>query len=356
MGFTSAPPAEAYLGLERPLFGQILRQIVPLRREQLAEALQEQARSGGRLGAILQGKGWITRDQVMEVLRRQACWVARAFDGDLRLPYPAFLSVCMPAFNEEANIVDTLDAACAILPEFVDRFEVVVVDDGSRDNTAKLIARYAEQDNRVRLVRHERNRGYGSAVTTGLRASRGDLVFFTDSDGQFSFLDMPQLLSLLDSADVAVGYRYCRADHWRRRLNAWGWNRLVRLFLGVRVRDLDCAYKVFRRSVLERLSLTSTGAAINAEMLTQFVHGGLTIRETPVTHYPRYQGAPTGAAFHVILKAFRELPGLWKYRSTPSLRDAAPRARDEEAALPPLPAPVPVPMPVPLQRPVTRVG
>ena len=320
MSYSSRRPMTYPIGLERPLFGQFLRQLVGLRSEQLEAALEQQRRCGGRLGAILLEQGLISRDHIMKVLRGQARWLAIALRGDLpqeNFPCRRFLSLCMPAYNEQVNIEDTLDSACAILPEFVERYEIIVVDDGSRDQTADIVSRYARQNPQVRLVSHPHNQGYGAAVTSGLRAAAGELVVFTDSDGQFSFLDLPQLLTRLDGADVVIGYRYNRADHWMRLFNAWAWNRLIRFVLGVRVRDLDCAFKLFRRFVTERLSLTSCGAAINAEILAQCVHGGLTIRETPVTHYPRYSGVPTGAAFKVILRAFRELPQLWKYRWAP---------------------------------------
>ncbi|MBY0525813.1 MAG: glycosyltransferase family 2 protein [Gemmataceae bacterium] len=311
------------LELERPLFGQLVRQVVRVHSKDLESCLEQQRQLCGRLGLgqVMLARGLITREQIGQVLRLQARWVARALRGDLgagAFPFGASLSVCLPAYNERSNIVDTLDAACAMLPEFLARFEIVVVDDGSRDGTGELVAEYAQRDSRVRLIRHETNRGYGAAVSSGLRAAKGDLIFFTDADGQFSLLDLPQFIVQLQSCDAVIGYRFCRADPWHRRFNAWGWNRLVRMFLGVRVRDLDCAFKLFRRELIERIELTSRGAAVNAEILAQCVHSGVRIREVPVAHYPRYQGAPTGAAFRVILRAFRELPHLWKYRRKPT--------------------------------------
>jgi hypothetical protein len=305
------------ISLERPSFGQCARQVLGLQSEELASCLEQQLREGARLGEIFRHRGMATRAQIAAILKLQAQWIATALQPDLKpdgFPYPAYFSLCMPAYNEAANIEDTLDAACAILPEFVQRFEVVVVDDGSRDTTAELVSRYAEHEPRVRLVRHEQNRGYGAAVSTGLRAADGDLVAFTDSDGQFTLLDLPQLLIGLDGCDVVVGYRYQRADNWVRRMNARAWGWLIRTVLGVRVKDLDCAFKLFPRRVIDDLQLTATGAAINAEILVQCVQKGHRIREFPVTHYPRYHGAPTGAALRVIFKAFRELPRLWKYR------------------------------------------
>ena len=223
--------------------------------------------------------------------------------GSGAFPRKEFLSLCMPAFNEEGSIADTLDAALAILPELMSRFEIIVVNDGSTDRTAEIVRLYARQDDRVRLVQHETNRGYGAAVSSGLRAAAGDLVAFTDSDGQFSLLDLPQLLLRIEDKDVAIGYRYRRADNSLRRFNAWAWNRLVGLLLGIHVQDLDCAFKLFRREVVERLCLTATGACISAEIMVQCTRAGLRIGEVPVTHYPRYQGVPSGAAIKVIWRS-----------------------------------------------------
>ncbi len=306
------------LPLRRPQFGELAQQLVGLRSRDLDDALAEQEQDGGRLGDLLMARSLLNYEQVREVLRQQARWLAATRQADVfphGLPDRRLFSLCMPAYNEAENIESCIDTAVTVLPEFFQEFEVVVVNDGSRDNTAQIIADYHRRDSRVRLVNHQVNRGYGAAVSSGLRAATGDLVCFTDGDGQFSPLDVLQLLLALDDADVAIGYRYQRADVGARKFNAWAWNRLIRLMLGVRVRDLDCALKLFTRPVIDRLELTAQGACINAEILVQCVRFGCVIREVPVMHYPRYRGAPTGANLKVITKAFRELPQLWKYRS-----------------------------------------
>jgi hypothetical protein len=310
----------AVCGLERPKFGQFVRQVAPVSSREIAECLTQQQREGCRLGEILAKRNIITQAQIHEVLTLQAKWIAASMHAELaplQFPYPAFLSVCMPAYNEELNIRGTIGSACTILPHFVERFEIVVVDDGSIDRTAQVVGAIAAQDSRVRLVSHEVNRGYGGGVATGLKAAAGDLVMFTDSDGQFSMLDLPLLLAQIDRHDVVLGYRYQRAETGLRRLNAWNWSQLVRAFLGVRVRDLDCAFKLFHREVIDQLELTSTGACINAEILAQCIHGKLKMTEVPVNHYLRSFGSPTGAAVKVILRAFRELPSLRHYRTDP---------------------------------------
>jgi glycosyltransferase involved in cell wall biosynthesis len=329
------PKIDAFeVTLDRPLFGQLARKTFGLQESELTGALEVQRQQGGRIGDVLVALGLLTREQIAEVLQLQARWVANALREHIApasFPYPARLSVCLPAYNEELNIRDTVLSACAILPEFVQDFEIVVVDDGSKDQTAAIVAKLAEQDPRVRLVQHETNGGYGAAVATGLRSATGDLVFFMDSDGQFSLLDMGQLLCKLQGHDAAIGYRYARADSARRKLMAWGWGKLVGFVLGVRVKDLDCAFKVFRRDVIERIRLTASSPAINAEILLQCAQMGLKIAQTPVQHYPRYKGVAAGCGPRMILRAFKELPRLWKARRN------AQRAAAEAAAAPPGP-------------------
>lgn len=226
------------------------------------------------------------------------------------LRHPASLSLCLPAYNEQDCILDTLDSALSALTPLVASLEVIVVDDGSRDATANRVHSVAAGDPRVRLVRHKQNRGYGAAVTSGLRAARGDLIMFADSDGQFDFRDAARLLARLDNHDFVVGYRRRRVESFQRRFNAWAWGRLVRLMYGVRVRDLDCAFKLFRREVIERLQLTATGACINAELMCQCQRAGFSFGEVAVEHHPRKAGRSTGSSLAVIARAFRELPYL----------------------------------------------
>ncbi len=220
----------------------------------------------------------------------------------------------MPCFNEAEVLAEVLRGAVAVLPEFVSEFEIIVVDDGSSDNTASVAERFAERNDCVRLVRHTMNRGYGAAVSSGLRAAHGELVCFTDGDGQFNLLDLPQLLVEAQDSDVVIGYRHQRADNGIRRFNARSWKWLMRALIGLRVRDLDCAFKLFPRWVVEQLQLTADGACISAEILAQCFRGGVTVSEVPVNHFPRAAGKATGGNFKVVAKAFRELPIVWQYR------------------------------------------
>ncbi len=217
------------------------------------------------------------------------------------------LSIILPAYDEEANVAEAIRRAGEAAARFADEHEVIVVNDGSRDRTAERVEEAARGDSRVRLISLPANRGYGAAVKTGLQAARMPLVFFTDSDLQFDLGQIADLLGKIDHFPVVIGYRVDRQDHWMRKLNAFAWAVLQRLFFGLRVRDIDCAFKLFRREVLEGMPMRSDGAFLSTELLVRAQARGNRICQLPVRHYPRKAGAPTGARLGVIAKAFREL-------------------------------------------------
>jgi glycosyltransferase involved in cell wall biosynthesis len=217
------------------------------------------------------------------------------------------ISAVLPAYNEEAIIADTARAMAAVLRKQVDDYEVIVVNDGSRDATAARVEAVAAEDSRVRLVSHATNRGYGSALATGFTAATKDWIFLTDGDKQFDAREIAGFIPLMDQADLVVGYREPRRDSLPRRLNGWGWNALVRLLFGPVARDVDCAFKLFRREVWEAVQVESGGATFSAEFLIKARRAGFHLREQRVTHLPRTAGRATGARPHVILRAFRDL-------------------------------------------------
>lgn len=309
---------DRHIQLEVPRFGEFARQYAAVRSRDLAICLDRQQRSGQRIGRLLIQAGLITSTQLVDILGRQARWAARMRSQEIaprQFPISTPISLCMPCYNESHVLDEVLTGALAVLPEFASEFELIVVDDGSTDDTAAIVERHAAKNDSIRLVRHPVNRGYGAAVTSGLRAAHGDWICFTDGDGQFNLLDLPQLLLEAQSSDVVIGYRHRRADNRARRFNAQGWKWLIRALIGLRVRDLDCAFKLFPRWVIDRLQLTADGACISAEILAQCVRGGASICEVPVNHFPRAAGKATGANLTVVLKALRELPIVWKYRS-----------------------------------------
>src|SRR5262249_14319063 len=203
------------------------------------------------------------------------------------------LSLVLPAYNEEAGIREAIAEADDALARLADEYEILVVDDGSRDGTAAAVREEAARRPRVRLLRHETNRGYGAALRTGFGAARFDRVAFTDADCQFHLADLAPLLRLAEEFPVAVGYRVGRQDPWPRRFVSWGYNTLARALLGTRVRDCDCALKVFQRESLLRLLPRTNGFFVNTEMLTRARQLGLSVAEAPVRHRPRLRGHST---------------------------------------------------------------
>lgn len=222
------------------------------------------------------------------------------------------VSFVLPAYNEAENIRRVIGRTVAVASRFCSAYEVVVVDDGSSDDTAQLVEELARDNACIRLVQHVVNRGYGDALRTGFESAQLDYVFFTDSDNQFDLDELPLLLAWADRADVVAGYRRHRRDPWSRRLNAWGWNRLVRFLFYVPVRDVDCAFKLFRTEALHQITIESRGALINTEILVKLARSGAHVVEVGVTHLPRTAGEPTGANLRVVLRAFRELASMYR--------------------------------------------
>lgn len=217
------------------------------------------------------------------------------------------ISVVLPAYNEEANIGTMVMDVVKTMEAIPSDFEIVVVDDGSRDGTAEIVRGLSARFPQVRLVQHPTNQGYGAAVYTGFINARKELVFFTDADNQFVLSEINRLLPRIGQADLVVGYRAPRRDPWYRVLFGRGWSLLVTLLFGYTARDIDCAFKLFRREILDHVIVRSRGATFSAEFLVRAKRQGYKIAEVPVTHRPRLAGRPTGARLHVILRAFREL-------------------------------------------------
>ena len=220
------------------------------------------------------------------------------------------LSFFFPALNEEENVAPIVEEALTVLPRFADDLEITVVDDGSTDRTGAIADELALKDSRVRVIHHGTRRGYGGAVRSGLVAATKPWVFFTDGDRQFALEDLGRLVEAADGADAVVGYRIKRADPARRLFVAWVYNRLIRLLFGGGWRDVDCAFKLFRRDVFARVPLErvrSNGAFFSPELLITLRRAGLRVRQVGVRHFPRTAHEPKGASPHVIVRAIRDL-------------------------------------------------
>ena len=225
-----------------------------------------------------------------------------------RLPgSPLSLSVFFPCYDEEENVERTTLSALNALRRLSSNFEIIIVNDGSRDRTGEIADRLAAERPEVRVAHQYPNRGYGGALQRGFREARKTWVFYSDGDGQFDFEELARLLPLLDRYDIVSAYRLDRKDSLVRRFNAWGWTLLVNLLLGLRLRDVDCAFKLYPRRLFEEIEMKSMGALIDAEILARARRLGYTIGQVGVHHYPRVAGRQTGANLRVILCAFKEL-------------------------------------------------
>jgi glycosyltransferase involved in cell wall biosynthesis len=222
------------------------------------------------------------------------------------------LSAFFPAYNEERNVPVMVERLTDVLPRVADDYEIIVVDDGSADRTAAVADELAARDSHVRVVHHPTNRGYGGALKSGFAASRKAYVFFTDGDGQFDVAEIERLLRFVPEYDIVVGYRLDRVEGGLRKLNAAAWNGLVRLLFRTPVRDVDCAFKLFKREVFDVIRVEAEGAMISTELLARAVRAGFRIHEVGVHHYERKHGKPTGANPLVIARAFYELFKLYR--------------------------------------------
>lgn len=242
-------------------------------------------------------------------------------------PIPGTLSLVLPAYNEEANIEIVVRRALDVLPAYTSGFEVIVVNDGSRDGTAAIVDRLAGEDDRVKPVHHRVNQGYGGAVKTGFRASTGEYVMFMDADRQFDIADIRLLTPFVPLFDIVAGFRMERSDTIVRRINAEVFNLAIRILFDVHIRDLDCAFKIFRGDLIRSLELTSEGALLNAETQAKLRRQGATMVQVGVPHYPRVAGHATGGSMRVILRAMTGTVVLWlrMHRYTPPA--SAPAAR-----------------------------
>ena len=246
-------------------------------------------------------------------------------------PVRPHLTFFFPAFNEEENVAETVRRALDEIGPLVDgSIEVLIVDDGSTDRTPELADALAAGDPRVR-VHHQENRGYGGALRAGFEHARGRVIGFSDGDLQFDLREMSRLLSRLDDpgkkpVDAVIGYRIKRRDPPHRIFIAKTYNTIVSALFGLRVRDIDCAMKLFRREVFDGLPLATDSPFLSAELLIKLRARGERIAQVGVNHYPRAAGTNTGASFRKILRTFRDI-GVLRLALWTGRRDVLGNAR-----------------------------
>jgi glycosyltransferase involved in cell wall biosynthesis len=222
------------------------------------------------------------------------------------------LSIFFPCFNEIDVLEDSAKRALATAARVTDDFEVIIVDDGSTDGTSKLADDLVAKNEALNVIHHENNKGYGAALQSGFKAATKDFIFYTDGDGQFDITDLPKIVSHIEHSDIVSCFRIDRKEGVLRRINAWCWGKLVCVLFQMRIKDIDCAFKLYKREIFDNIEMQSTGALIDAEILARSLRKGYIITQTGVHHHRRLYGASTGANLSVILRAFKELLRLRK--------------------------------------------
>lgn len=225
------------------------------------------------------------------------------------------VSFFCPAYNDEGNIRGTVERALQTFRKLSLEHEIVVVEDGSPDGTAEAADQLAREYPTVRVVHHEKNRGYGGALRSGFReAQRFHLVTYTDGDGQYDFSEFEKLFDVWEEGYCVIGYRLCRAEGFRRDFQNKVYGFLLRLMFGLRVRDVNCSMKLFQRSDLDRIEIRSDSSFLDGEVLIKLKKLGVPVKEVPVHHYPRLHGEASGTRASVILPTIRDMFTYWLRR------------------------------------------
>lgn len=226
------------------------------------------------------------------------------------------LSVFLPAYNEEANLEETVKNVTENLARVAAKWEVIIVNDGSKDQTGEIADRLAAKNKNIRVIHHRPNRGYGAALKSGLYAARYSWIAFIDSDGQFDFSEIDSFLETQKrtEADLVIGYYRKRQVTFLRKLNSFAWQIFVLFLFGLKVRDIDCGFKLIAKKVVDTIPRLESerGAFISSEFLVKAKKAGFKIVEIPVHHYPRLKGEATGAKLNVIIRSFLDLFRLWR--------------------------------------------
>jgi glycosyltransferase involved in cell wall biosynthesis len=223
------------------------------------------------------------------------------------------LSVVIPAYNEEENVAICLKNVSDVLKKIKIDSEIILVNDGSKDKTGEIAKSFIGKIPHLKVVENRPNRGYGGSLQAGFAASAKEFIVFVPADNQFDFSEVTKFLEKQKetNADIVSGIRVHDSDPLHRKINRWGWNTIVRALFGYLASDVDCGFKLIRRSILEKVNLSSRGALIDTQLFAGARARGYQIAEIPVTHLPRTAGQSTGANPKVILKAFRELFTFW---------------------------------------------
>lgn len=217
------------------------------------------------------------------------------------------LSCVLPAYNEEKNIQEAVKKLNEVLPLIIDKYEIIIVDDGSKDNTYQIALNLAKQIKHIKVIHHQHNRGKADAISTGFEECNGEYIFYTDADVQYDFKELKRIIPLIKNADIVSAYRLNKALSNFRRLASDIYDLIARLFLGIKVKDLECAFKIFKRDVFKKIKIESKNFMVETEILAKATKLGFCIKQIPITHLPRKAGK-TGV--RPLIDTLRAIKGL----------------------------------------------
>ena len=221
------------------------------------------------------------------------------------------LSIFFPAYYDEGNIARVTEGALQIVQELgIEKYEITIVEDGSPDRTGEVADRLAAGHPNVRVIHHPRNLGYGAALKTGFTSARHEWVFYTDGDNQFDLRELKKFVALTPYTDIVSGFRINKQYSRYRKFTSWVYNLVLRVLFDIRDRDVDCAFKIYRRDLFDKITIESHDAFIDAEIAIKARLLNYSATEVGVTHLPRLDGVSTGARPSVIFRTFGE---IWSY-------------------------------------------
>jgi len=222
------------------------------------------------------------------------------------------ISLFFPAYNDENTIGSLVDRALKLLPTITQDYEIIVINDGSTDGTKDLLESLAQDSPNVKVIHHSQNLGYGAALRSGFQNATKDLVFYTDGDGQYDVGELKNLLPLMTGdCDVVNGYKIKRSDSACRIFVGKLYNRLARLFFRLRIRDVDCDFRLLRRNAIQSIQMVSSSGVICVEMIFKLQRQGCTFVEAPVHHYPRLHGSSRFFTFRHVTQTALDFIVLW---------------------------------------------
>jgi len=225
---------------------------------------------------------------------------------------PSIYLFC-PAYKDEGNIGIVINSAIKVLDEIAGKYLITIIEDGSPDRTGEVADKLAGKYENVKVIHHKSNKGYGEALKTGFTnpdRSDYDFIIYTDGDGQFNLEELKKVMPLLEKYDAVIGYRRNRVENLQRKFQSWVYNFFTKMISGLKYKDFNCSFKIFKREVVERIDIEFPTVFIDAELIIKTELSGYKIFEIGVTHYPRITSTGSGAMLSLV---WGTIKSMWQF-------------------------------------------